>query len=75
MTAHICVFLQPIATLCPLRMFDRFDILRADGGIVWIESASGLQRAKERIKLFAANQPGEYMCRYIEREPSKPRHL
>jgi hypothetical protein len=56
-------------------MFDRFDILRADGGIVWIESASGLQRAKERIKLFAANQPGEYMCRYIEREPSKPRHL
>ena len=44
-------------------MFDSFDILRklADGGIVWIESASDLQTAKERIKLFAANRPGEYI--------------
>jgi hypothetical protein len=44
-------------------MFERFDILRklADGGIVWIESANDLQTAKERIRLFAANQPGEYI--------------
>jgi hypothetical protein len=45
------------------RMFDRFDILRklGDGGIVWIESANDLQTAKQRIKVFAANKPGEYI--------------
>jgi hypothetical protein len=44
-------------------MFDRFDLLRklSDGGIVWIESANDLQTAKERIKLFAANRPGEFI--------------
>ncbi len=44
-------------------MFDRFDLLRklSDGGIVWIESANDLQTANKRIKLFTANQPGEYI--------------
>jgi hypothetical protein len=44
-------------------MFDRFDILRKlpDGGIAWIGAAKDLPTAKERIKVLAANQPGEYV--------------
>ena len=44
-------------------MFNRFDILKklADGGIVWIEAVSDLETARERIQLFAAQKPGEYV--------------
>ena len=44
-------------------MFDGFDILRKlpDGGIVWLESSKDLETAKQRIKVFAANKPGEYV--------------
>src|SRR6266852_8752788 len=44
-------------------MFNAFDILKKlpDGGIVWIEAAKDLESARERIKLFAAYKPGEYV--------------
>jgi hypothetical protein len=46
-----------------MSMCDAFDILRKlpDGGIVWIESAKDLAAAQERVKLFAASKPGEYV--------------
>ena len=44
-------------------MFNRFDILKklADGGIVWIEAVGDLETARQRIQLFAAQKPGEYV--------------
>lgn len=44
-------------------MFDGFDILKKlpDGGIVWIETAKDIETARERIKLFSLNKPGEYV--------------
>jgi hypothetical protein len=44
------------------RMFDRFDILKVVGRRHCVdESANDLQTAQQRIKLFAANQPGEFI--------------
>lgn len=44
-------------------MWNGFDILRKlpDGGIVWVETAHDLEAARERIKLFATYNPGEYV--------------
>jgi len=46
-----------------MSMCDAFDILRKlpDGGIVWIESAKDLDSAQERVKVFAASKPGDYV--------------
>ena len=52
------VFVVGLKSMC-----DGFDILRKlpDGGIVWIESAKDLDSAQERVKVFAANKPGDYV--------------
>ena len=39
----------------------QFDIFRTNGGIRWLEAASDLHSAKQRLKYIGASSPGTYL--------------